>query len=400
MVFLCSGLEPGQDGVGDYTRRLAGQLIRQQHTAAVVALNDGAMRDADDAILEIEGLRVPALRLSRTLPWSVRSERAAQWIHSQRPDWISVQFVCFGFHPKGLPFGLPGRFERIIGQTPAHWMFHELWVGRGKQQAWKFRTWGALQRLIVLNAHRRVAPRATHTSTDAYAVSLHQCGVHAEILPIFSNIPVARVTGIMARELETLGIAQADRGGWVLVGIFGTVQPGPYTNDWIDDLADRAAAVGRRVAVLGIGRLDPLGREKFGALGQGCRGKPLIHHFGARSAEHISEFLQTVDGGIATTEQAALGKSGTVAAMREHDLPMLVVRGESHETEAQARLRLRAAMDDFLGHLHRARRPQGDRLLREVAGQLAGRLQALGNRGGAQPAGDEKNAAAAKSSRG
>ena len=39
LIFICGSLEPGRDGVGDYTRRLAGELIRQGHQIAIIALN-------------------------------------------------------------------------------------------------------------------------------------------------------------------------------------------------------------------------------------------------------------------------------------------------------------------------------------------------------------------------
>ena len=40
IVFLCGSLEPGRDGVGDYTRMLAAEIIRKGHNAAIVALAD------------------------------------------------------------------------------------------------------------------------------------------------------------------------------------------------------------------------------------------------------------------------------------------------------------------------------------------------------------------------
>jgi hypothetical protein len=45
IIFLCGSLEPGCDGVGDYTRRLAGELIKQGHHIAAVALNDQYLQE-------------------------------------------------------------------------------------------------------------------------------------------------------------------------------------------------------------------------------------------------------------------------------------------------------------------------------------------------------------------
>jgi hypothetical protein len=38
IVFLCGSLQPGRDGVGVYTRRLAGEVIRQGHQASIISL--------------------------------------------------------------------------------------------------------------------------------------------------------------------------------------------------------------------------------------------------------------------------------------------------------------------------------------------------------------------------
>ena len=39
-AFICGSLEPGRNGVGDYTRRLAGELAAQGHECLLVSLND------------------------------------------------------------------------------------------------------------------------------------------------------------------------------------------------------------------------------------------------------------------------------------------------------------------------------------------------------------------------
>ena len=54
LLFLCSSLEPGRDGVGDYTRRLAGECLRQGHEVRLLSLNDkGEIRSR---LLETNGV--------------------------------------------------------------------------------------------------------------------------------------------------------------------------------------------------------------------------------------------------------------------------------------------------------------------------------------------------------
>jgi hypothetical protein len=372
IVFLCSSLEPGRDGVGDYTRRLAGELIRQKHAAGAVALNDSGVFESGESIQEGEGIDIPVLRLAARLPWPRRMAEAREWVRRFRPDWISVQFVCFGFDPRGLPFGLGRRLRTIVAGTAVHWMFHELWVGRERGHAWKYRLWGAMQRRVVLGIYRDLQPRIVHTSIEPYARTLRRHGIDAGLLPIFSNIAVGGSTGWMDREIAGLGISREERDRWLLLGIFGTIQRPWAPEGWLGPLLDRAAAVGRRVAVLGIGQLDPEGTERFCSLGE--HGRLLAHHFGPRPAGQISEFLQAIDGGIATVEPSALGKSGAAAAMREHGVPLLLLRREGRAAPDAEPARVRREIDGFMNGLGRSHRPEPGVLLGETARTLVEKM--------------------------
>jgi hypothetical protein len=55
---------------------------------------------------------------------------------------------------------------------------------------------------------------------------------------------------------------------------------------------------------------------------------------GPRSLAEISQFLNTVDFGIATSPLGLIGKSGTAAAMLEHDLPVIVNREDERRGRA------------------------------------------------------------------
>lgn len=109
LAFICSSLEPGRDGVGDYTRRLAGELVRQGHPSIAVALNDPHISKTVFELQEIEGVSISVLRLPIVMPWSKRVIEARNWLEAFNPDWISLQFVPFGFHRRGLCFGLGNR---------------------------------------------------------------------------------------------------------------------------------------------------------------------------------------------------------------------------------------------------------------------------------------------------
>jgi len=150
IVFLCGSLDPGRDGVGDYTRRLAGELIRQGVACRAIALNERALTQPVEEVQASEGTHSSVLRLPASLSWRERAWRAKAWISEFQPDWVSLQFVPFGFQKKGLPFGLIRVVDGIAGAAKRHVMFHELWLGSAKGSSFKHRAWGGLQRVIIL----------------------------------------------------------------------------------------------------------------------------------------------------------------------------------------------------------------------------------------------------------
>lgn len=94
-LFLCSSLEPGRDGVGDYTRRLAQECAKLGHACALLALNDGHV----SALTETVGPEaIPTLRL----PPGCGIAPAVAFRERFAPDWISLQLVSYGLNPKGV----------------------------------------------------------------------------------------------------------------------------------------------------------------------------------------------------------------------------------------------------------------------------------------------------------
>src|SRR5438046_1883782 len=98
ILFICSSLDPGKDGVGDYARKLASALINLGHSAAMIAINE---RCPDETIWEEKqydnDTAVNVLRLSSSVSWESRIKKAEQFVDAFDPDWMSLQYVPFGF---------------------------------------------------------------------------------------------------------------------------------------------------------------------------------------------------------------------------------------------------------------------------------------------------------------
>ena len=68
VLFICGGLHPGADGVGDYVRRLAAELICQGHLAGIIALNDAHTNLEINDYQQEGGLRIPKKKTSGLTP--------------------------------------------------------------------------------------------------------------------------------------------------------------------------------------------------------------------------------------------------------------------------------------------------------------------------------------------
>ena len=168
ILFLCGSLELGRDGVGDYTRRLAGELIRQGHQAAIIALNDRHVEFKLDEKQEIETISVLVLRLPSSMSANERFVQAENYIQEFNPKWLSLQYVPFSFQDKGLPIGLGRKLARIGKGRNWHVMFHELWVGMNVEASFKLKIWGIIQREITSSILKQLRPLVIHTQSKLF----------------------------------------------------------------------------------------------------------------------------------------------------------------------------------------------------------------------------------------
>ena len=316
IAFLCGSLEPGRDGVGDYVRRLAGELAQQGHQVAGVALNDHyTAQEVSAPPARPTGLHV--LRLPAAWPAAQRFGRAKQWLDDFGAEWLSLQFVPFSFHPKGLPFGL-GKALAPLGQGRTwHLMVHELWVGMDREAPVKYVWWGRMQRYLIGLLIARINPKVIHTQTHLYQAQLAKMGLASEYLSLFSNIadvpPVAGATpgGLGKHPSKTVSLV-----------VFGSIHPGAPVEQLAKDAASYARATGASVVLTLVGRCGA--EQAHWVAAWQDAGLP-VEVLGEQEPARISEVLRSASLGVATTPVVLIGKSGTAAAMQEHGLPVLCV---------------------------------------------------------------------------
>lgn len=315
IVFICGSLEPGRDGVGDYTRRMAGELVRQTHTVAILALHDKYLSSGVlESSQQDEHHYIPTLRLSSQLPWKERVKKSLEFIQLIDPQWISLQFVAFAFEKRGLPFGLSNVLAELTRNRKVHVMFHELWVGVESNSSLKKRLWGQLQRLIIRELLTRLKPSVVHTQSRLYQHMLTTLGYVARIAPLFGNIPVVVSNGFNGPASSTT----------VSFVTFGGIHEDALIQDFAANATEYAQENKVPIKFVFVGNNGRLLNEWLTVLAANGLETEVM---GEQPTDVISEVLSDATFGLTSTPMLLTDKSGSVAAMKEHGLRIVCVRG-------------------------------------------------------------------------
>jgi hypothetical protein len=310
ILFLCGSLENGKDGVGDYTRRLAGEIIRQGHSAAIVALNDRHISVIEQTEQKSDSTAISVLRLPSILSNKEKYGRVEEYINDFNPEWLSLQFVPYSFNKKGLPFGLARQLKRIGKGRKWHIMFHELWVGMEIKDTFLLKRTGELQRVLIDNLIKILQPKKIHTNTQFYKYQLQNLNIQVNKLPLFGNIPVK----YQKLEQEKLS---------VIFIVFGSIHYGADLVAFIKWLS--YIQTEKRVIIHFIGKNgnELTVWEKY------LKENNIEYKiFGEQDELNISKLISQADIGIATTPYLLIEKSGSAVAMQEHGLPVMCVSRE------------------------------------------------------------------------
>jgi len=318
IVFLCSSLEPGCDGVGDYSRRLAGALILLGHPTLLLAINDQFIRDKINGSQLEDNITIPVFRLPSNWTASRRFSEAKRWIDEQNPEWISLQYVPFSFHSKGLHFGLSKRLLLLGKGRHWHIMFHELWVGMNVEADGKLVWWGRFQKLMIKSLIKTIKPKVINTQTSIYLEQLKAMGFKGHHLPLFTNIPLIHEKPPFSFN-KLNSVKPTNKIDLVL---FGSIFPGVPADAFFKEIAQVSRLKKIQFSMTIIGRT---GKEKE-HWANICRIEGLtVNLLDEQEPESISHVLSNASIGISTTPVALAEKSGSIAAMSRHGLPVICV---------------------------------------------------------------------------
>src|SRR5471030_1186848 len=257
IIFICSCLEEGFDGVGDYTRRLASDIVRKNNAVAVIALNDKYVKDKFVGTQQESEIILPVLRLPASLSLTTRLIEIRDYIDQFNPDWLSLQFVSFGYHKYGLPFELIFGLARVLKNKKLHIMFHELWCGMGEQPGKKEQFLGFIQKVFFKLMVSVLKPDTVFTNTQSYATHLGQIGITAKVVPVFSNIKTndfdsGQNWDQLLSKAQLLNVAN-NKSGWFIIGFFGTIYPAVGLAPLIKNVVEAGEIVNKKIGFLSFG---------------------------------------------------------------------------------------------------------------------------------------------------
>jgi hypothetical protein len=311
ILFICGSMRESADGIGDYTRRLSGELNRMGHHAVAIAFNDKFVSEScSETQFDID-TPVEVLRLKKSLGHHQKFKALNKLVYEFKPDLISVQYVLYAFNDKGLPFQFALDLRNVSQNTPMEIMFHELWLGMEKKPILKDRLYGIFQKWIIKRMIKRLHPKVMHTHSRSYQMLLKHHQVSTQFLPIISNIPIHN---------EHLS-ANNDQSKLTLL-LFGYISAGAPISEFISEIFAWSQKHNKTLEFLFAGRNGEALKEWLTVLDSFRIPYKVI---GVLDITELSDLMNTVDIGIATTPFLLYEKSGSIAAMLKHGLPVLNV---------------------------------------------------------------------------
>lgn len=310
LLFVCGSLEPGRDGVGDYSRRLVEALLARGHEVRLVATHDKQATTATTEKQPAGDYTVATLRIPYATPTSERQRLLQGEVDTFAPDWLSLQYVPHGFNKYGLPFDLLLVLGRLRSTARRHVMFHELWITPGsrfslKEQLIHWAEQGAVYWLVGSG----FGPRVVHTHLPTYRDWLVRKGADVRPLPLFANIAP-----------HGAGEAAGTPGPF-RVAFFSQLATPPAVCTFLQQLADHLRDTDRRLIIELLGGNRERAAATVTALGA-ILPTAEIHARGFLDAPEVSAYLDRADLGVTPVARHEIGKSGTVAAFLSHHLPV------------------------------------------------------------------------------
>ncbi|HMJ05587.1 MAG TPA: hypothetical protein VK474_04965 [Chthoniobacterales bacterium] len=252
---------------------------------------------------------------------AVKAARLRAYLERHDIEWVSLQFVNFGFSKKGFIPGLAAALADALTGRRVHIFLHELWLGAHRGAKLRDRFFGALQKRRLLHLLAVLQPEQVWTSIAYYRTLLEREGVTAREVPIFGNVPFTceRADEMIWQRL-TPELARKKREQYFFVGLFGAIDRSWPFREVAPRLLQFAGA--RQTVFVLFGRNGPshLFREYIDSI-------PEAEYLslGALDPEVIDQVMNSMDVALATTPAEGTFKSTSAVSFLERGVPTVAV---------------------------------------------------------------------------
>jgi len=259
------------------------------------------------------------------------------WLRNFNPDWASVQFTPYGFHPRGLGGKRARRLRELLPATTRRQiMLHEIWLQPGRDGAWRHRALGwAQRRSMDAWTGSGWQPAVVQTQARLHQARLQLRGVAAELAPLCSIFEPEKITKAEARTTIASWLRNPARpmdasGYWL--GHFGAFHQS--SGDFVKfarEVVDNLKSKQQRAVFLALGRAAAAAT----VFAEAARAIPEadFHVLGELSAKNVSLAMLSCDCAFASTPWDIIEKSSAVAAWRALNIPVLVTRIGATDTK-------------------------------------------------------------------
>ncbi|MEP7250923.1 MAG: hypothetical protein ABI683_01045 [Ginsengibacter sp.] len=317
IIFFCGSLEPGRDGVGDYCRSMAAELIKLGNAVKLVALNDRYIEDTLDQNEKFNNVQIDILRFSHRERSKILLEIINKLTNNFQPDYSSLQYVPYAYHIKGLPISL-GRFLSKI-KNAGKWqaMIHEPFIEASKHQTIKEKFLRQLQIICLRSILKKIRAEVIHTSIPFYMDRLAEQGINSKLLSLFGNIKIVV-------DINTANTRKIDPSHLKAI-YFGSAPEEARQSIFAEKIRIYCEENNAAIEILICGKNGPHGGRFISEIENICRDVSCkILLLGEKNESEISNLFMKSDFGISRNSPEFVEKSGSSISMLEHGLPLWI----------------------------------------------------------------------------
>jgi hypothetical protein len=320
ILLICGSLEPGRDGVGDYSRNLKREFVKQGHQVFLLALND---RHAGTLIENAAHKEISEVRLPASMEARERFIKLQDITETFEPDWISLQFVGYSFNKRAIVFDLAKQLGHLKISASVHIMFHEIWQGESSDSTLKDKIIGFFQKRSAIAVVKALKPKCISTTNGYYQKSLLKAGINANKIPVFSNMPLGNGSRKKIHERLPANFRN-NRTDYVLACFFGGFHPHNLLAERIRQLSVSINdQLNKKLIVTHAGKSAGI-KEQFAELHEET-GIPM-HVLGEWPENDIDDYLGTCDVSLSNHPKVLFEKSGSIAAALYNQCPVIILR--------------------------------------------------------------------------